>query len=155
MKTQRQILGLAFLLLPLLFCQNLAAQETYDQKLAEQYKADDYGMKTYVMAFLKRGEKVEKYSPEERTKIQKGHMENISQLAAEGKLVLAGPFIDGDDLRGIFLFDVATIEEAEELTSRDPAIKAGVLRMELIQWYGSAALMAIPELSKKVQKKSF
>ncbi|MBS9524772.1 hypothetical protein KIH41_15255 [Litoribacter ruber] len=155
MKIIRQLLRICPLLLTLLFSQTLMAQETYDQKLAEQYKADDYGMKTYVMAFLKRGDQVEKYSTEERAEIQKGHMENINQLAAEGKLILAGPFIDGDELRGIFLFNVATLVEAEELTSRDPAIKAGVLKMDLVQWYGSAALMAIPELSKKVQKKSF
>jgi uncharacterized protein len=145
-----------FLLLIGLFWASFSfAQTPYNESLARQYDADDYGMKTYVMAFLKRGPEAEKYSAGERAEIQKGHMENIQELSREGKLILAGPFIKSDDIRGIFLFDVATLEEAEELTSRDPAIKAGVLRMDLVQWYGSAALMAIPELHTSIQKKTF
>ena len=134
---------------------DLIAQGTFDPVLADQYKADEYGMKTYVMAFLKKGPDADKFSSEERSEIQKGHMANIQKLSASGKLILAGPFIDGQDLRGIFLFDVPTIEEATELTATDPAIMAGVLTMELKAWYGSAALMAIPEIHPKIQEKYF
>jgi len=56
-------------------------------------------------------------------------------------------------LRGIYVFDVSTIAEAETLVHTDPAIQAGKLKMELHEWYGTAALMAIPELHKKVAKK--
>jgi len=134
---------------------NIFAQQTFDPALAEVYNADEYGMKTYVMAFLKRGEKVEKYSAAERAEIQKGHMANIQKLVASGKLILAGPFIDGEEFRGIFLFDVQTLEEAWEMTATDPAVKAGVLAMDLKKWYGSAALTAIPDIHSKIQKKSF
>jgi len=127
----------------------------YDQKLAKQLKADDYGMKTYVMAFLLSGDRVQEYSQEERTEIQKGHMANINRLAENGKLILAGPFIDGKEKRGIFLFNVSTKEEAEALTNTDPAIQAGVLKMELIEWYASAVLQLLPEAHKKVQKTGF
>lgn len=43
-------------------------------------------------------------------------MDNINRLAEEGKLVLAGLFMDGREERGIFIFDVETIEEARNLT---------------------------------------
>lgn len=130
-------------------------QQTFDPALAEKYQADDYGMKTYIIAFLKKGADAGNYSAEERSEIQKNHMAHIQKLSSNGKLLLAGPFIDDQDFRGIFLFDVPTLEEAKALTTADPAVQAGVLSMDLKSWYGSAALMSIPDLHTKIQKKSF
>ncbi len=95
-------------------------------------------MKPYVMAFLKRSE-----SPQDSVtaaNLQKAHLQNIIRLANEGKLVLAGPFMDDGDIRGIYIFNVKTVEEARQLTATDPAIQAGRLEMELHPWYGSAVL---------------
>jgi uncharacterized protein len=127
---------------------------TYDSILAKKLGADDYGMKKYVMAFLKKGPKRDQDSVTIE-QIQKGHMANINRLAEEGKLILAGPYMDDFEIRGIFIFNVETIEEAEALTKTDPAIKAGRLSMELHPWYGSAALMLVNENHKKMSKKSF
>ena len=66
---------------------------------------------------------------------------------------LAGPFFGDGDIRGIYIFNVQSVEEAEALTNSDPAIKAGSLVMELKEWYGSAALMAVNELHHQVAKK--
>lgn len=125
----------------------------YDPEMAARYGADDYGMKQYVMAFLRRGPNRDR-SEEEAVALQRGHLENITRLADEGKLVLAGPFLDDGDLRGIYIFNVTTIEEAQALTETDPAIQAGSLTMELIPWYGSAALMGVNEDHGKLSKKS-
>ena len=129
------------------------ASSTYDEKLAEEVGADDYGMKTYVMAFLNSGSS-EGLDSLQRAKLQRGHLDNITRLAEAGKLVLAGPFYgNDDDLRGIYVFDVRTLEEAQALTETDPAIQAGTLEMDLRLWYGSAALMKVNELHTKVAKK--
>ena len=125
----------------------------YDSALAKRLGADDYGMKMYVMALLKSGSNRDQ-APEERAKLMRAHLDNIKRLAEEGKLVLAGPFGSNGDLRGIYVFDVETIEEAQALTETDPAIKAGSLEMELIPWYGTAALMGIDTLQKKISRKS-
>ena len=125
----------------------------YDAEKAAKYGADDYGMKKYIFAFLKRGPN-RTSDKEEAAKLQTAHLENIGRLAKEGKLVLAGPFFGNDDLRGIYIFNVETLEEAKELTETDPAIKAGSLVMELKEWYGSAALMAINEIAPTLAKKS-
>jgi uncharacterized protein len=125
--------------------------ETYDSQLAEVLGADDYGMRTYIMAFLRTGPNRD-HDPETAREIQRGHMENINRLAKEGKLILAGPFLDGGELRGIFLFDVGTVEEARALTETDPAIQAGRLEMELHPWYGSAALLQVPAIHTRVSK---
>ncbi|WP_194777404.1 YciI family protein [Pararhodonellum marinum] len=148
----------AFLLLLLTMIVSFAtiAQDNqYDPELAKKLEADEYGMRKFVVAFLYRGPKVADYSPEERLEYQQGHMANIQRLAEMGKLVLAGPFFGNEDLRGLFLFDVPSLEEAEALTETDPSIQAGILRMELKEWYGSAALMMLPEWHKKIQKTDF
>ena len=59
----------------------------------------------------------------ELAKLQEGHMANINKLAKEGKLILAGPFLDEGNMRGIFVFDAATEDEVKKLTDSDPAIK--------------------------------
>ena len=56
-------------------------------------------------------------------KLHIAHLKNITRLAKEGKPVVAGSFLDDGDIRGIYIFDVETIEEAKALTETDPAIK--------------------------------
>lgn len=137
----------------LLSCYQLQAQNLYDAALAEKLGADDYGMKKYVMAFLKAGT-VKIKDPAQRAELQKAHLKNIGRLAEEGKLIVAGPFLDDQPIRGIFIFDVASVEEARALTATDPAIKAGTLEMELHPWYGSAALAETLNIHKKIEKKN-
>lgn len=126
----------------------------FDSLLAQKLGADEYGMKHYVMAFLKAGPNRDQDSVT-AAQIQKAHMDNINRLADEGKLVVAGPFEDRGELRGIYVFNVATLEEAKALTETDPAVKAGRLIMELHPWYGSAALMQVTETHKRLSKKHF
>lgn len=140
-----------------LFTTNLAAQNNlevkYDSLKAIKYGADDYGMKTYVLAFLKRGPNKDLESSK-KAKLQAAHLKNIFRLADEGKLILAGPFFGDQDLRGIYIFDVDNIEDARKLTETDPAIQAGSLEMELLKWYGSAALLEVNKIGKTLTKKS-
>ncbi len=124
----------------------------YDSLLAKKYGADDYGMKKYVMAFLKKGPNRDLDSAE-AAELQKIHLENIIRMAEEGKLVLAGPFFGNGEIRGIYIFNVETINEAKMLTETDPAIQAGSLEMELKEWYGSAALVAVNEIHKTLAKR--
>ncbi|MCK6640770.1 MAG: YciI family protein [Bacteroidia bacterium] len=126
---------------------------SYNAELATKLGADEYGMKQYVMAYLKRGPKRDQDSAT-AAELQKAHLENINRMAEEGKLIVAGPFMDDGDVRGIYVFNVATVEEAKALTETDPAIKAGRLEMELHPWYGSAALMLNPKLHKLFEKKN-
>lgn len=126
----------------------------YDPAMAKALGADEIGMKKYVMAFLKSGT-VKIADSTERAILQKAHLQNIQRMADEGKLIIAGPFLDNQEIRGIYIFSVETIEEAKALTETDPAIKAGTLVMELHPWYGSAALSETMKIHKKIQKKNF
>lgn len=145
----------AILVTVFVFCMNtvIFSQSVYDAELAQKLGADDYGMKKYVMAFLKSGS-VKLEDSVKQTELQMAHLKNIGKLVKEGKLVVAGPFLDDQPLRGIYIFNVTTIDEAKKLTETDPAIKAGVLEMELHPWYGSAALMETINIHKRLEKKS-
>ena len=102
-------------------------------------------MRTYYMAFLRRGPAWSAEKTPENMAASKGHMANIKRLAACGKLLIAGPFDVGptpppDALAGIFIFDVATKEEALALSQTDPAVKAGRFTIEVMPWYGPSGL---------------
>lgn len=132
------------------------SQETeskYDENLAKSLNADERGMKKYVFCLLKTGTNTTA-SKEETQKLFEGHMSNINKLAKEGKLVVAGPFMKNDrNYRGIYVFNVETIEEAKMLVATDPAIQAKLLEAELTPWYATAALQETLKIHEKISKK--
>jgi uncharacterized protein YciI len=131
----------------------LSQNKNFDSALARKTGADEYGMKQYVVAFLKAGT-TKITDTAQKAKLMKAHLQNIGRMAKEGSLVLAGPFLDNGNLAGIYIFNVSSVEEARKLTSTDPAVKAGVFEMELHPWYGSAALMQVTPIHYTLQKTS-
>lgn len=125
----------------------------FDAALAAELGADAYGMRRYVMVMLKSGDRRDQDAGAV-AELQRGHMANMQRLSEEGHLVLAGPFIDGAERRGIFIFAVDTVEEARALTASDPAIQAGRLEAEYWPWYGSAALLRVGEIHERIAQES-
>ena len=136
-------------------CTNIKAQELnpdFNKALADSLGADENGMKSYVLVILKTGSKVIE-NKDERALIFKGHMDNIKRLVNEGKLVVAGPFGKNDlTYRGLFILNVKTTEEAKIICDTDPAVKAGIFDVDLIPWYGLAALGEYIDISKKIAR---
>lgn len=133
-----------------------STNKNFDAELAKKVGADERGMRPYVLAILKTGPKDAEVQGDARKAVFKGHFDNMSRLAKEGKLAVAGPFDDPAKIyRGLFIFAVKTVEEAKALAETDPTVKAGVLIVEYVPWYGPASLMLSNELHDKVQKKSF
>jgi len=91
---------------------------------------------TVYFAFLKGGSNRKEGDDKnpEIQELQKAHIANIQRLAAMKKLLVAGPFGDNGDLRGIFVFRVGSLEEAQSLCATDPMVKAGRLVVELHPW---------------------
>jgi uncharacterized protein YciI len=91
-------------------------------------KPSGHAMKNYYMVLLIRSAQAPKMDSIQLEKIQEGHMAHINEMAANKKLAMAGPFLDNDSLRGIFIFDVVSKEEVIKLCQEDPAVKSGRLK---------------------------
>lgn len=153
-----KLLSTTLLLLPTAHSLALEQQNTpqsnpnYNAALANKLGADAYGMKSYVLVILKTGPNDKKITdPEQRSELFRGHFANMSRLAKASKLVLAGPLMEDKPKRGLLIFNVKTIEEAEALVKTDPAVKAGVFEYDMTKYYGSAALMQISEIHGTLQ----
>lgn len=107
-------------------------------------------MTTYYMAFLYRGANTS-MPPAEADKVQAAHMAHIKKMADSGKLILAGPFLDKGDLRGIFVFKVDSMEEAKAMSDNDPAVKAGRLKVEIRPWYSAKGIQVVKEPAQKAK----
>jgi len=113
----------------------------FDQTLAAQLGADDYGMKSYYLVILKTGSNTSA-DPETVRSHFGGHLDNINRLVEEETLIVAGPLSENAlGYRGIFILqNLPSIEEARAILRTDPAIENGLLDYEIFSWYGSAAL---------------
>jgi uncharacterized protein YciI len=123
----------------------------YDAALAARLGADDNGMRSYVLVVLKTGPNTMAPGPE-RDEMFRGHFANMKRLSDAGKLVLAGPFDGVDGWRGLFVFAVRDIDEARQLAATDPVLVKGEMVAEYHKYYGSAALMLVPETYQKLAK---
>ena len=127
----------------------------YDKAYADSLGADERGMKMYVLVILKTGT-AKVTDKATLDSIFKGHMQNINRMAANGKLIVAGPLEKNEQgYRGIFIFNVKTLEEARTLVDTDPAVISKVLAADLYNWYGSAALPEYLKFQHKVEKTKF
>lgn len=95
-----------------------------------------YVMKRYVFMLLNKGPKQDQDSLT-LAKMMEGHMKHINEMAATKKLVVAGPFENGDKYRGILIFDVDSISEALHMESTDPAVAGGRFEMQAIYWWAA------------------
>lgn len=144
--------GILFLLVVFGSIWSAFGQQSYDSELADSLGADAYGMRMYQLVILKTGTEV----IEDKELVQKlfrGHLDNIGRLAEEGKLVVAGPLGKNElQYRGIFIFKLDNREEIQELLKTDPAIEAGIFDVEILDWYGSAALPMYLPYHKQIEK---
>ncbi|KXH82903.1 YciI family protein [Chryseobacterium kwangjuense] len=149
-------LSLAFLVGVLSFAQEKKTEKPkFNQELATSLGADQYGMKAYTIVMLTTGTaKIEDKA--KKGELMKGHMTNIGKLADEGKIVVAGPFLEKnkENYRGMFIFNTKSREEAEQWVKTDPAVQAGIFSYEIFPWYGSAALPLYLKHHEEISKEN-
>lgn len=92
-------------------------------------------MKTYTLLLLKIGSNRGKYTEDAANEIQAGHLKHIFEMKLSGKLAVVGPLLNDGDIRGIGIFN-ASPEEVKLLMAEDPAVKAGILAVEVYPWFG-------------------
>ena len=93
-----------------------------------------YDMKQYWLVLLYSG-KTRNQDSISAAKIQQAHMKNIERLAADGKIIMAGPMGGRGDLRGIFIMDGKDSTEIAGHIKVDSAIVTGRLRFEIHPWW--------------------
>jgi uncharacterized protein YciI len=113
--------------------------------LAQSPGAEDYEMTTYQVGFLRKGPNWTPGDTPELKALQAAHLAHIGKMAETGKLILAGPFADGGDLRGLFIFRVDSLQDARALAEQDPAVKAGRLVIEWHPWYAAKNITVTPK----------
>jgi uncharacterized protein YciI len=122
----------------------------YDAQLALRTGADQRGMRQYVLVILKSSATPVAAGPERDAMFQ-GHFANMERLAAQGKLVLAGPLDNVDGWRGLFVFAVSDIDEARQLVATDPVVARGEMVPEFHRYYGTAALVLVNDLHQRLK----
>jgi len=99
----------------------------------------EWAMRTYILALLFRGSH-RPADPEKVDELFRGHMANSAKMYEAGKLLIAGPLKDDDDLRGIWIFDSDSIDEVKALVAGDPAVTQGMFRVEYHPWYSAKGI---------------
>ena len=124
---------------------------SFDEALARSVGADARGMRKYVLVILKTGPR-QMPAGAERDAMFKGHFANMKRLTELGVLALAGPLDGVDGWRGLFVLAVETAEEARRHVETDPVVIAGEMVAEYHAFYGSAALMLVPDGHRRVSR---
>jgi uncharacterized protein len=68
----------------------------------------------------------------EAAELQDSHMSYLADLHQAGHLVAAGPLMD-DSFRGLTILKV-DLEVARQLMEKDPAVRAGRLKVTVMPW---------------------
>lgn len=111
----------------------------YDDKQAwEDVKAHFPNMTIRYVFILKKGPTWTAEETPEIAALQEAHLANYRRLGEMGKLIITGPFLDSfaasGEVRGMGVLRASSFEEANELISSDPMVKANRLIFELHAW---------------------
>ena len=100
---------------------------------------------SYAWVWLHAGGTEETIGEAEAQAAQAGHFANMARLAEQGELLVAGPLWPPRGVathRGVFVFRRGSIERAQDLAATDPAVQAGLLRMEVVPYATEADFAA-------------
>jgi len=89
---------------------------------------------TYQFGFLVRGPKADQIPEADLETLQAAHLAYMAEQARVGTLIMAGPFENAGDLRGVVVYDAGSLDEANTIAAGDPAVKAGRLAVEMHPW---------------------
>jgi hypothetical protein len=84
--------------------------------------------RTYFVGLLRIGPNG---APGDKVTLQ---LPSLEKWKKAGAIVIGGLFLDEGDLRGLYIFTVDSLAEAQALVESDPAIASGRLRFEFHLW---------------------
>jgi uncharacterized protein len=103
--------------------------------------AEPQKMGRYHLVALKKGPKFTDAESEALTRDQQAHLKHIFAMRDAGDLLLAGPFQDAGDLRGIFVFKNLDEKRIEALIAADPHIISGRMVAERLPFFTAEGVL--------------
>jgi uncharacterized protein len=88
----------------------------------------------YYAGIVKKGPNWTAEQTAEVVRVNQEHRQYLERLLARGVVVLAGPFTDNGEIRGIYVFKVGPEKQARALCDDAPAVSSGRLQEELHPW---------------------
>jgi uncharacterized protein len=110
-------------------------------------------LEEYHLVLLRRPENPPALSEAELDELQTHHLAYLDTLADRGLLALNGPLRNQPDatMRGLSFYCTETAHEALRLAEKDPMVRAGRLRVELMQFWAKPGSIAVPGTPMTVQ----
>jgi uncharacterized protein YciI len=103
-------------------------------------------LESYELVMLRQPAEPAAYDEATLGRIQAEHLAFHDRLREEGLVVTNGPLLGPPDpkLRGLTFYRVGSLDEARRLAEQDPAVRAGRLVVDVVQWLCPAGTMIQP-----------
>ena len=101
-------------------------------------------MGTFYLCLLVKGPIETAQAQSEVQKVLPAHLKHLEGLAASGKAVALGPFVDNGRIAGVVVINAASAEEARALEEADPMVKTGHVSVEVLKWWAAKGIMKPP-----------
>lgn len=89
----------------------------------------------FHMALLKHGPKWTAAENEQTKRMHEDHVNYVISTLDSGKAIIAGPFTDGGEIDGIYVFRAKSAEEAKAWAEADPSVASGFRIAEMHPWW--------------------
>jgi uncharacterized protein YciI len=108
----------------------------------------------YHCVVLLRGDNPPALDAVQSQQLQSEHLGHLKKMSDEGHMLVAGPFANqwDDSMRGMCLYNASlSRQQVREFAESDPAVRAGRLKVEIMDWYTAKGALAFP-LQKKAEE---
>src|SRR5450631_1334768 len=110
-------------------------------------------LEEYHLVLLRRPDNPPELSEAAPNELQTRRLAYLNTVADRGLLALNGPLRNQPDatMRGLSFYCTETAHEALRLAEKDPMVRAGRLRVELMQFWAKPGSIAVPGTPMTVQ----
>jgi hypothetical protein len=112
-------------------------------------------VQTYTFVYILTGPATD-IEAETQQRAFKGHFSNMSRMAEDCDLLIAGPYWQPktwEDMRGMWIFNTDDLDQASEFAATDPPGKLGIFVFDILQLKTDDALLELPRLEKEDEQR--
>jgi len=102
--------------------------------LSSQQKTASATPRIYYAGIVKKGPNWTAEQTPEVIGVNQEHQQYIEEPLSRGILLVAGPFTDNGEIRGIYISRVEPQQQAQALCDEAPAVRSGRLTVEVHPW---------------------